>query len=261
MVVSYKFELEAFSSFQWLKSVVSLQTSIAQFLAKKQLERSSSQDGSRPTDSSKSEKPTASVQPVQNRDLADSAVMDTGKTDTKSKNSNNNSSSSDQPLPNGPLVGGDSAVNNGCLDLNKGAVSLLNASCSSVNGDIEMAEVGKSKSDSTSSQESSPHTNIVKVTWPSSTSDKLTSTVSSTSQSSNRNIVISTVNKTNNVYTRVVPGIPSKVQGQTSILSPRAGNQTGKLGSSVLKSNITSGSSSTTKVITVNQSQAGKNQT
>lgn len=144
---------------------MSLQTSIAQFLAKKQLERSNSQDGSKP-EVAKSEKPTASVQPVQNRDLADqsSAVIDTGKTvDIKSKNGNNNSS--DQTVQNGPIVSSaESAVNNGCLDLNKGAVSLLNPTCSSVNGDIEMAEVGKSKSDSSSSQESSPLSNIVKVT-------------------------------------------------------------------------------------------------
>ena len=240
-----------------------LQTSIAQFLAKKQLERSNSQDNK--PDAGKSEKPTASVQPVQNRDLADqsSAVIDPAKTvDIKTKTSNN-ISANDQTVQNGPVVSsGDNSVNNGCLDLNKGAVSLLNPVCSSsINGDIEMAEViGKSKSDSNTSQESSPLSNVVKVTWPS--GDKQTSTVSSTSQTGNRNIVISTVNKTNNVYTRVVPGIPNKVQGQTSILSPRAANQTGKLGSSVLKSNVAaaSGSTTTTKVITVNQpvSQTGK---
>lgn len=233
--------------------MVSLQTSIAQFLAKKQLERSNSQDSSKSSDTAKTEKPTASVQPLQSRDLAEqsSTVIESGKTD-KYK-----TSSSDQTLLNGPIVSsGDNSVNNGCLDLNKGAVSLLNPAGTSVNGDIEMAELVKSKSDSNTLQETtSSLSSSVKVTWPSAiNSDKLTS---STSQAGNRNIVISTVNKTNNVYTRVVPGIPSKVQGQTSILSPRAGSQTGKLGSSVLKSNVASGSSSTTKVITVNQSQAG----
>ncbi|WAR02474.1 PHF12-like protein [Mya arenaria] len=227
---------------QWLKSVVSLQTSIAQFLAKKQLERSSG-DGSRASDTAKTEKPTASVMPVQNRDLADQSVLGS----EPERNKHNSGSSCDQTIGNGPVPGSDCGANNGC---DKASVSLLNSTCSPMNGDVEMGEVEKTKSDSNSSTPVlSPQGSVVKVTWPNSGSDKQTVTGSST-QSGNRNIVISTVNKTNNVYTRVVPG---KLAAQTSILSPRTGSQGGKTGNSVLRPNLTPGSSTTTKVITVSQ--------
>lgn len=235
--------------------MVSLQTSIAQFLTKKQLERSNSVESCKNSDTAKTEKPTASVQPVQNRDLMDQSSSQTElenqPSDIKSKNSNMN----DCSVPNGPLVSNcDSKVNNGHLDVSKGAVSLLNPSCSSLNGDIEMAEPARSKSDCSSTTPDGT-TNLVKLTWPS--GDKHV-TVSSIAQTSGgRNIVINTVSKTNNVYTRVVPGVPGKLAGQTSILSTRGSNQAGKQGSTILKSNIASGSSST-KVITVNQSQQGK---
>ncbi|XP_052800877.1 PHD finger protein 12-like isoform X2 [Mya arenaria] len=234
---------------QWLKSVVSLQTSIAQFLAKKQLERSSG-DGSRASDTAKTEKPTASVMPVQNRDLADQSVLGS----EPERNKHNSGSSCDQTIGNGPVPGSDCGANNGC---DKASVSLLNSTCSPMNGDVEMGEVEKTKSDSNSSTPVlSPQGSVVKVTWPNSGSDKQTVTGSST-QSGNRNIVISTVNKTNNVYTRVVPG---KLAAQTSILSPRTGSQGGKTGNSVLRPNLTPGSSTTTKVITVSQAPTG-NQT
>lgn len=227
---------------------MSLQTSIAQFLTKKQLERSNSIDTCKNSESAKTEKPTASVQPVQNRDLMDQSGLENSNqsSDLKSKNSN----CSEGSLSNGPLVSNcDTKVNNGHLDVNKGAVSLLNPSCSTLNGDIEMAEPTRSKDCSNTSDTSS---NFVKLTWPG--GDKQ---VSSNAQTSGgRNIVISTVSKTNNVYTRVVPGIPGKIAGQTSILSARGGSQTGKHGSTILKSNVASGSPST-KVITVNQSQPG----
>ncbi|KAL4223515.1 PHD finger protein 12 [Mactra antiquata] len=234
----------------WLKSVVSMQTSIAQFLTKKQLEENST-DISKISDSIKSEKPTASVQPVQNRDLLDQSNSLTENCnqsgDYKSKNSNNNNS--ECSVPNGPLVSScDTKVNNGHLDVNKGAVSLLNPSCSSLNGDIEMAEPSRTRSNSGDS-------NVVKLTWPGGSDKHVTVSSNSQSTSSGRNIVISAVNKTNNVYTRVVPGIPGKLSGQTSILSTRGGNQSGKQGSTILKSNVSPGSSST-KVITVNQSQS-----
>ncbi|XP_045172555.2 PHD finger protein 12-like [Mercenaria mercenaria] len=235
----------------WLKSVVSLQTSIAQFLTKKQLERSNSLDSCKNSESAKTEKPTASVQPVQNRDLMDqsNSVSESSNqsSDLKSKNSN----FSDCSVSNGPLVSNcDTKVNNGHLDVSKGAVSLLNPSCSSLNGDIEMAEPARSKSDCSNTPDGT--SNFVKLTWPG--GDKQVNVSNNAQTSGSRNIVISTVSKTNNVYTRVVPGIPGKLAGQTSILSARGGNQTGKQGSTILKSNVASGSPST-KVITVNQSQ------
>lgn len=243
--------------FQWLKSVVSLQTSIAQFLTKKQLERNNSIDSCKASESAKMEKPTASVQPVQNRDLMDqsSSILDQSSSNPVSDLKYKNSGYNDCSVPNGPLVSTcDTKVNNGHLNVTKGAVSLLNPSCSSsLNGDIEMAEPTRSKSDYSSGTPDGS-TNVVKLTWPG--SDKHINVSSNSQTSGSRNIVISTVNKTNNVYTRVVPAIPGKLAGQTSILSTRAGNQAGKQGSTILKSNIVSGSSST-KVIAVNQSQTG----
>lgn len=226
---------------QWLRSVVSLQTSIAQFLAKKQLEH-------------KPEKPTASVHPVLNRDFADQSMNDTDVNvhllnEVKSKSGN----VSDQHVPNGPPVAGYDA--NSHLDISKGAVSLLNSLCNSFNGDVDIGELGhSSKSDSGNIEQ----LNVVRVTWPGAGSSDKQSLVSSGTQTSSggRNVVISTVNKTNNVYTRVVPGIPGKVAGQTSILTPRAGNQAGKIGSIVLKTNVNSPSNSSSKVTTLNQSPA-----
>ncbi|XP_052238468.1 PHD finger protein 12-like isoform X2 [Dreissena polymorpha] len=240
---------------QWLKSVVSLQTSIAQFLARKQLERSSSADTLRSSEQAKNEKPTASVQPVQNRDFADQSISESGhlvNSDLKTKHESGDGC--DQNISNGPV----SSTDNGYSDSSSktSGVSLLNSSCGSLNGDVEMSDMAQTRSDTTnSSQVLSPTSNIVKVTWPNSSSngDKLVSSVGN-SQSGNKNIVVSMVNKTNNVYTRVVPG---KLTGQTSILSPRAGSQGSKQGSSVLRPNIVSGSSNT-KVIALNQSQTAK---
>lgn len=243
----------------WLKSVVSLQTSIAQFLTKRQLERGNSVESSKSDSSSKPEKPTASVQPVLNRDFADQSSSNTdcnqsSKSDIKSQNSD-----SEQILSNGPLISSPEVLNNGPLELNKGAVSLLNPnSCNSVNGDMEISDLSKSRTDGNvlSGSSDSVSSNVMKVTWPGDKQQTLTSV--NNQGSGNRNIVISTVNKQNSTYSRVVPGSKA-VSGPTSILSPRAGNI--KLGSATLaRSNSLSGpssssssssSSSTTKVITV----------
>lgn len=238
---------------QWLTSLVSLQTSIAQILAKKQLEHSISVESGKNSDSSKPEKPTASVQPVVNRDFSDQSVSCV---ETNGNLSNEirckSSNSSDQDVPNGPLVTGSDA--NGYPDINKGAVSLLNSLCNSFNGDIELSELSRTKSDvSNGNHQESLQLNVVKIaSWPGGDKQSLVSSCTQTSGS--RNIVISTVNKTNNVYTRVVPGIPGMVSGQTSILSPRGGNQTGKIGSAVLKTNVSNPASS--KMPTLNQSLA-----
>ena len=251
----------------WLKSVVSLQTGIAQYLAKKQIEKNTLSENGKLNDSAK-EKPTASVQPVQNRELADKAACTTDISQASSSDSRLKNNG-EQSLPNGPLVSTNdvsNTVNNGPLDVGKGAVSLLNPSNSSLNGELfEMAEPARSKSDSSSNgsfgefsangvSQESPQSSVMKVTWPN--GDKVTSVSNSSQSSGNKNIVISAINRTNNVYTRVVPGVSGKSSGPTSILSPRAGSQSGKIGSNVLKSNSSSAGSST-KVITVNPSQTG----
>ena len=228
---------------------MSLQTSIAQFLAKKQLERSSGEN-LRASDGVKTEKPMASVQPVQNRDLADQSIS-SSESEDKSKHNNSGSSVCDTVVSNGPTSVSECGTSNGC---DKGSVSLLNSACSPFNGDVEMGEPGKSDSNfSSQSPVSSPQGSVVKVTWPSAGSDKDKGSIGNSNNSAQKNIVISTVNKTNNVYTRVVP---AKLAGQTSILSPRAGSQLGKAGNSVLRPNITTGSSAS-KVISVTQTQTG----
>lgn len=67
MMKSDLFELlvttSVFLTLQWLSAVVSLQTSIARHLAQKQIQMSSTESGKSEVNV-KSEKPTASVQPV-----------------------------------------------------------------------------------------------------------------------------------------------------------------------------------------------------
>lgn len=237
---------------QWLKSVVSLQTSIAQFLAKKQLERGDSVDSCKSDSSSKPEKPMASVQPVLNRDFSDQSVTNTDCNKSKGSDLKSQNSDSEQILSNGPLSSPE-VLNNGPLELSKGAVSLLNPTCSSINGDLDASDLGKSRVEgNVLSGAGDSVSNAMKVSWQ---GDKQQTSSSVNSQSSgNRNIVISTVNKQNNTYSRVVSG-SKVVSGPTSILSPRAGNV--KLGSATLaRSNSVSGQSlsSTTKVITVSAS-------
>ena len=254
--------ISLFFLFQWLKSVVSLQTSIAQFLTKKQLERGNSVDGN---STSKHEKPTASVQPVLNRDFADQSSSNSDCNQTKGGDLKSQTSDSEQILSNGPLISSPEVLNNGPLEINRGAVSLLKPSaCSSINGDVEMSDYSKSKPDTNvlSGSGDSLQSNVMKVAWPG--GDKQQTISNLTNQTSgNRNIVISTINKQNSTYSRVVSG-SKLVSGPTSILSPRAGSQTVKLGSATLaRSNSISGpspsssSSSSTKVITVSAPPTG----
>ena len=263
-LLKYCLETEPFVTcyFQWLKSVVSLQTSIAQFLTKKQLERGSSVDSVKSDNSSKPEKPTASVQPVLNRDFSDQSVSNSDCNQSKGSDVKSQNSDSEQILSNGPLSSPE-VLNNGPLELHKGAVSLLNPnSCSSINGDLEISDLSKSRTDGNvlGGAGEPASTNVMKVSWPS--EKQQTSSGVNSQPSGNRNIVISTVNKQNSgTYSRVVSG-SKVVSGPTSILSPRAGNV--KLGSATIaRSNSQSGpssslsSSSSTKVITVSAPPSG----
>ena len=205
------------------------------------------------------------MQPVLNRDFSDQSASNTADCNqSKGSNVKSQNSDSEQILTNGPLSSPE-VLNNGPLELNKGAVSLLNPnSCSSINGDLEISDLSKSRAEANvlGGAGDPVSTNVMKVSWP---NDKPHTSSSVNSQSAgNRNIVISTVNKQNTgTYSRVVSG-SKVVSGPTSILSPRAGSV--KLGSStpLARSNSQSGpsssslsSSSTTKVITVSAPSLG----
>ncbi|KAK3587148.1 hypothetical protein CHS0354_006790 [Potamilus streckersoni] len=258
---------------EWLKSVVSLQTSVAQYLAQKQLERSGSISDSVKSEIPRIEKPTASVQPVMHRDCSSEnnsllAIDPLGATSTDC------ASKTCDSLPNGPQNLVPEVHSNGSVDLNKGAVSLLNPPGSTAFvGDVEMTDVYKSKQDegsrSRSSSLDSPPSNVVKVSWPVGDKQSIAS-----STLTNKNIVISAVNKSNNtVLTRVVSGTSQGNKGPTcvknassgtnttSILSPRVSFPSGlKIGSStIIKSGTssTSGTLSGTKVITVSAPSSG----
>lgn len=159
---------------------------------------------------------------------------------------------------------------NGPLDISKGgAVSLLHPPLTSVAN----SNSGLSNSDSETSQKSdmtglkgrsnsveSPQPNIVRLNWNSEKSTAVT-------MPSGKNIVISAINKTNNtVVTKVLgPNQSGKVTGNniagknisgsnpTSILSPRAGTTTVKVGS--VQGKPTTPTSA--KVITVTAPPAG----
>ena len=222
-------------------------------------------DSSKIDTASKPEKPTASVQPVLNRDFADQSSSNSDCDRSKGSDLKSQTSDSEQILSNGPLISSPEVLNNGPLEISKGAVSLLNPSaCSSINGDVEMSDFSKSKADANvlGGSGDSLQSNVMKVSWPGGEKQQTLSNLTNQT-SGNRNIVISTINKQNSTYSRVVSG-SKLVSGPTSILSPRAGNQTVKLGSATLaRSNSLSGpssssSSSSTKVITVSAPPTGK---
>ncbi|XP_061166632.1 PHD finger protein 12-like [Saccostrea echinata] len=248
---------------EWLSAVVSLQTSIARHLAQKQIQKSSSESG-KSEQSVKTEKPTASVQPVIQG--SDSQPSEGGLCDSKVTNME-----VDKPL-NGPLS---DPISNGPLEGNRGgAISLLHppgpSSQSSMNG--ELGESSKSKSETvliksrSKSVDGSP-ANIVRVNWAS--MDKQTTSGASTSTTpSGKNIVISAINKANNtVVTKVLgPTQGNKLlannvaansgSSSTSILSPRVSGQSAIKVASVQGRTNTVGS--TAKVITVSTPTTGK---
>lgn len=266
--------------FQWLTAVVSLQTSIAKHLAQQQIQRSSDSK-SRVGDTTKPEKPTASVQPVVQRDITE---QDSASSLGQSCDSDKLSViDGERTLVNGPVC--QDGVSNGPLDVSRGgAISLLNppgfstnsaaqsSSSSSVNGDVEMVDVSgvkdspaviKSRSNSTDSP------SIVRVNW--SSGDKQSSSSSSSTgvtTPSGKNIVISAINKSNNTVVTKVLG-PNSQAGKlaannlaaknlsggtnpTSILSARVtGQQMAKVTGMAVGKSTTTGLGSAAKVITV----------
>lgn len=247
---------------EWLSAVVSLQTSIARHLAQKQIQMSSTESGKSEVNV-KSEKPTASVQPV--IQSSDSQQNEGGSCDSKVT-----SMEVDKP-PNGPLS---DSLSNGPLEGNRGgAISLLHppsTSQHSVNGEI--GESSKSKPETvliksrSKSVDGSP-ANIVRVNWAS--VDKQASSGASTSTTpSGKNIVISAINKANNTVVTKVLGptqgnklIANNVAANsggnsTSILSPRVSGQSAIKVASVQGRTSTVGS--TAKVITVSTPTSGK---
>lgn len=246
---------------QWLSAVVSLQTSIARHLAQKQIQMSATETGKSELNV-KSEKPTASVQPViQGSEGATSEACDAKVTNMEV----------DKP-PNGPLA--DSIPNGPVEGPRGGAVSLLHppgVSQNSVNG--EVGESSKNKTETvliksrSKSVDGSP-ANIVRVNWAS--VDKQASSTASTSTTpSGKNIVISAINKANNtVVTKVlgptqgnkllannVAAANSGSSPSSSILSPRVSGQSAIKVASV--QGRTNSGGSTTKVITVSTPTSG----
>ncbi|XP_033748220.1 PHD finger protein 12-like [Pecten maximus] len=268
---------------EWLTAVVSLQTSIAKHLAQQQIQKSS--DGSsRLSETSKPEKPTASVQPVVQRDSAEQeSSSSVGQSCDIDKLS---ALDGDRTLLNGPVS--QDGVSNGPLDVNRGgAISLLNppgfsssgqivgsgSNSSSLNGDVEMTDVsnvkGTTSSDSPavikSRSNSTDSPSIVRVNW--SSGDKQSVAVSSATgvtTPSGKNIVISAINKSNNTVVTKVLGQGGKLAANnmaaknmsgsnpTSILSPQVtGKQMAKVTGMAIGKTTTTASGSTAKVITV----------
>lgn len=271
--------------FQWLSSVVSLQTSIAKFLAQRQMQQSS--DSNKTQDSvktDKTDKPTASVQPVvQNASAsqlwAQDSTLSNGQlligTDGKAV-----MLESDRTTPCASGSSQDTLVN-GPLDVSKGAVSLLYPNTlTTVNGDLEMdtakskpeAAVMKTRSNSLDSAQS----NVVKVTWPSTCSEKQsvgspTSPVSSmppsSSRTSGQNLVISALNKPNNTLSKLPLG--STPGGKVLQTSNKTNKSIGSSATSILPQRMTiqqtakatantSGNTSSAKIITVSAPPSGK---
>ena len=257
----------------WLSSVVCLQTSIARHLAQSRSQKNS--DGTKPSSATKLEKPMATIQPVVHRDSLDSSSSDSLVSDVIScaTDSKTSISENERTSFNGSLNSPD-CFSNGPLDISKGgAISLLhppgasfsNSGASSViNTEIDSSqknEVIGVKSRSNSMDSSQP--NVVRLNW---NSDRSSSAVT---MPSGKNIVISAINKSNNtVVTKVLgPNQGGKVTGNnlagknvsgsnpTSILSPRSGTTTVKVGNVQGKTAATSSA----KVITVTAPPTVKN--
>lgn len=259
---------------EWLSSVVCLQTSIARHLAQNKSQKNP--DGSKPSATVKPEKPTAAIQPV-HRDNPDSSSNDSLISDVICGSDTRISSSENERTSfNGSLSS--DCFTNGPLDISKGgAISLLHPPVTSVAG----CNSGISHSESENSQKTetpgvkgrsnsveSPQPNIVRLNWNTEKSTAVT-------MPSGKNIVISAINKTNNtVVTKVLgPNQSGKVTGNsvagknisgsnpTSILSPRAGTTTVKVGSVQAKTSgnitistpkVTSAANSTNAIVSLN---------
>lgn len=250
-----------------------LQTSIARHLAQSRSQKNS--DGTKPSSATKPEKPMATIQPVVHRDSLDSSSSDSLVSDVIScaTDSKTSISENERTSFNGSLNSPD-CFSNGPLDISKGgAISLLhppgasfsNSGASSViNTEIDSSqknEVIGVKSRSNSMDSSQP--NVVRLNW---NSDRSSSAVT---MPSGKNIVISAINKSNNtVVTKVLgPNQGGKVTGNnlagknvsgsnpTSILSPRSGTTTVKVGNVQGKTAATSSA----KVITVTAPPTGRN--
>ncbi len=256
--------------FQWLASVVSLQTSIARHLSQKQLNKDiEGTSGIKTEAGASSGKPTASVPPTMKQDRPLTPVSSASSTSSASslpaehtkqssqdsdKNTINGTlgSPTQESVPNGPVATTSNLKSNG-------PVSLLNQSTHMPNGDLERTgDQAKSRSESSSVTASTQRlkgvdTNtgqsVVKLTVP------CTSSGSHTSQS--KSIVISSVNKTNSTSgSKVFTAPTGKVlvstknispSNTTSILSPRVISTSSSKVSMVSGSSVASGS----KVITV----------
>ncbi|XP_064613233.1 LOW QUALITY PROTEIN: PHD finger protein 12-like [Liolophura sinensis] len=201
---------------EWLTSVVSLQTSIAKYLAQKQVNKSPSASGSVCAGLSSSDllksveitKPMASVSPVVQKD---SSIQDSSQAASIAASCSSNTplgvrqrataagcdSPDSMPFSNGPVLAE--------VGVKSGAVSLLNHA---PNG-----EIGRTPPDGTgvvktrsNSLDSAP-VNVVKVSWPSGekTCHSMAASTSPSITSKGKNIVISAINKANNtVITKVV---------------------------------------------------------
>lgn len=242
----------------WLSSVVCLQTSIARHLAQSRSQKNT--DGTKPLSSTKPDKPTATIQPV-HRDSIDSSSSESFVSDVLC--GTDKISDNERTSFNGSLSSTD-CFSNGPLDISKGgAISLLhppgtsfsNSGTSSLNAEIDVSQKTDSLGvKSRSNSVDSPQPNIVRLNW---NSDR----PSSVTMPSGKNIVISAINKSNNtVVTKVLaPNQGGKITGNnvagkniagsnpTSILSPRGGATTVKVGSVQGKPPIQSAA----KVITV----------
>lgn len=253
---------------EWLAGLVSLQSSIAKFMAQKQLQSNSflgqGVDPCRNADSSIATKPTASVAPVIHCGESDLSMMalehpspENVQKMTDSLMDCENTAGDDSPACDG--LG--SSASKGSLQLvhensqngpgeplpspsnRSSAVSLLhgnlcNSSGGGVSSDAEVLDIQKARVDvaartrSNSADAAVTTAGIIKVSWPSGerTGNQSTSSMAgqqsskanvlmpsgvSVQQQQGKNIVISTINKTNNtVVTKVLPGAAG--QGTTS---------------------------------------------
>ena len=223
------------SFFQWLSSVVSLQTSIAKHLTQKQLQKNGStmqaSDGSKPTDASgPTAKPTASVAPVIHRESESFSSAATSTSDSVAKGTESVSSSGESVNKAGQdPVNGPSEQSQVCGSVKPSAISLLHGNLTSsgaggaVNGDTEILDVQKAKVEAAvrTRSNSADAAGVIKVSWhgsdktvnqtsssagPSAGGAHTTLSAASSSQPQGKNIVISTINKANNtVVTKVLP--------------------------------------------------------
>ncbi|XP_067649895.1 PHD finger protein 12-like [Haliotis asinina] len=263
---------------EWLTAVVSLQTSIAKFLAQKQLQKSSDSAKSDSGGRCEHGKPTASVAPVIHRET-DNAQCSLAAGDAQPSHTFKDSNDCDRTnsLNGSGLTSPQETLPNGPFEIGKGAaISLLHGgtaatSSSTMNGEMEYADVQKTKPDavvirtrSNSADSASP--NVVKVTWP--CGEKQVS--GGVTNTQGKNILISAINK----VTKVLPNssqvgkvvLPANMAAKnvsgsnpTSILSPRVTMQPAvKIATPGGKPSSTgSGSTSSPKVITVSASPSG----